>query len=236
MLHSAKRFIINWIDNSGRKLTLNPLSGLLQNLSIDLVLDVGANRGQFASEIRRKGYQGRIESFEPLSQAHQLLQSAAQSDGLWGTHQTALGNEVAQKEINISSNQPSSSFRDLDEDFHSPNVNLDYVGTETVKIDRLDNVFEDLRQNCKRVYLKIDTQGYEKDVIEGGLESLNEIAMVQMELSLVPNYDGEALIEEMIAAMRERNFVPWWVMDGFKDKQSYQLFQADVFFLNQRFR
>ncbi|MEQ1828805.1 MAG: FkbM family methyltransferase, partial [Pirellula sp.] len=94
-------------------------------------------------------------------------------------------------------------------------------------------VFEEVRGTSQRLYLKIDTQGFERNVIEGSKETLPCFDVVQMELALISNYHGESLIEEMIRLMRERGFVPWWFLDGFKNPKTLQLYQTDVFFVNK---
>ncbi|MEM6690217.1 MAG: FkbM family methyltransferase [Planctomycetota bacterium] len=235
MKSGIKGSIARLIDRFDRKLAINPLAKLLQKENIDCILDVGANKGQYGLQVRGKGYTGRIESFEPLSQAFGVLRERSSNDPEWNIHQLALGNEQSTKEINISSNQPSSSFRDLDPNFKSSQVDLTFVGKESVKIDQLDNVFESVSGSASNVYLKIDTQGYEMDVLKGAVRSMNRIKLVQLETALVPNYSGEALIEDVISMMREHNFAPWWIIDGFKNKMTPQMFQVDVFFRNQDF-
>ena len=78
---------------------------------IDLVLDVGANTGQFAAEIREYGYGGRIFSFEPLTQAHNMLLRASADDPLWEIYsRCAVGDHDGEVEINIAGNSESSSI------------------------------------------------------------------------------------------------------------------------------
>lgn len=229
-----KDCVLEILERRGRRITRNPTQKYFQYFGTDCVLDVGANKGQFAMEIRKRGYRGRIESFEPLSSAMSVLKQNASLDPLWKTHAYALGSQSCTREINVSANQPSSSFLQLDNSIsNASTVNLNYVSTEMVQIRKLDDVYQRIKSDAKSIYLKIDTQGFEKDVILGASDSLRDIKVVQMELPFVANYQGEALVEEMISLMRKLNLDPWWVVEGFKNFQTLQLYQVDVFFVRR---
>ena len=222
--------ILNYLPKRGRRITRIPMMDYIRQFEVDCMLDVGANTGQFATEARRLGYQGRIESFEPIPSVFETLQQAAANDSAWNTHSYAMGAENCTREINISGNLVSSSFLPVSPDFNPESTGVQAVDSAMVEIRKLDDVFESLHQGARNVYLKIDTQGFEKDVIEGAVGSLPKIQFVQMELSLIANYDGESLIEKMMHEMRELRFDPWWIMDGYRDPKTLQLYQADVFF------
>lgn len=228
-----KDLVLAELKKRGRKISRDPTQRYIADFGIDCVLDVGANNGQFASSLRSLGYLGRIESFEPLSEALQNLQEAAAADPQWNVHAFALGSEDCTKTINISASQPSSSFLPLDPSLGSHQLDQSYIGEEHVRIRKLDAVYPSISDDSKSILLKIDTQGFEREVIRGAKECLGEIKLVLMELSLVPNYQGEALIEEMIRMMREHNFDPWWIIPGFKNVATLQLYQVDVFFANK---
>lgn len=223
-----------WLLSRGRRISRHPISQYLADFAIDCVFDVGANVGQYAKEIRRLGYRQRIESFEPLPKAFADLEKAAAGDALWHSHPYALGASAASRPINVSAHSPSSSFLEMDESAVKPPREFGTVHQTVVEVKRLDDVFPSVRGQSRRTFLKIDTQGFEKDVLEGGVQSLPEFAVVQMELSLVPNYCGESLIEELIGFMRSHAFDPWWIIDGFRNLKTLQLYQADVIFVNRR--
>lgn len=218
------------LQANGRRVSRWPLMTYLRDFEIDCVFDVGANVGQYASELREFGFQGRIESFEPLPTVLPTLHSKAQKDKNWNVHEFALGSENSRSSIHISANSPSSSFLPLDKNLDTCNLNLADVGTAEVEIRKLDSIFVDLRQNSRNLFLKVDTQGFERHVIEGASQSLGEFQLVQLECSLVSSYLGETLIEDMIALMRQNGFVPWWLVDGFRHNRTLQLYQADVIF------
>lgn len=84
---------------------------LLDGFGIDVILDVGANAGQFAVSLRESmGYRGEIVSFEPLPDAFAHLRSFAVQDPAWEAHNVALGEADGELTLNVSKNRVSSSF------------------------------------------------------------------------------------------------------------------------------
>ena len=228
-----KNFCLNLLAKKGRGIVRLPLANYLRQFEIDCVLDVGANVGQYGGSLRKMGYQNRIESFEPMSSAFSVLSGTAQSDTNWNLHDYALGNEDSSAELNLSANGPSSSFLELSDNVKDTGVDLDYVGSESVQIRKLDSVFQEVAGSANNVFLKIDTQGFERSVIEGAEKTLKNIRAVQMEVALVAHYEGEALIEEMLGMMREQGFDPWWVYHGFRHHATFQMIQVDLFFVRR---
>jgi FkbM family methyltransferase len=212
-----------------------PLKKYLADFQIDCVLDVGANIGQFAEDIRGIGYRGRIESFEPMSTAFKLLHERARKDEKWRVHNFALGEVDGTLELSISANGPSSSFLPLSEDAQKAEVDLAYVAREQVKVKRLDDLFFDIRGQSKHFFLKIDTQGFEKNVIDGASRCLDQISGVQAELSLTRQYEGELLASEFLNMMSSLDFIPYWFVHGYRSKSTMQLKQIDVLFFKNKF-
>lgn len=205
----------------------------LQKFGIDLVLDVGANTGQFASEIRRCGYAGRIVSFEPLSLAHgRLLQSCA-GDPLWYAYpRCALGDHEGEVEINIAGNSESSSILPMLESHRSAAPYSAYQGKEMVAIKTLDAVAWQYLKDARAVFLKIDTQGFEWQVLDGARDTLPHIKGILVELSLIPLYEGQHLWRNVIDRLEAAGFTLWGFKPVFSDPVSGQTLQVDgVFFL-----
>lgn len=158
---------------------------------VDLVLDVGANAGQFGEELRREGYKGEIISFEPLSRPFNDLNRKCARDKKWQCRQCAVGETKGVREINVSGNSFSSSFLDTLPTHTTAEPASRNIAMEKVPIENLDDLFYEFDVTGKTVWLKIDTQGYEKHVLDGGKRILPLIDTVQMELSLAPLYDGQ---------------------------------------------
>jgi len=114
------------------------LTALMRHAGVDLVLDVGANEGQFAQELRDGGYRGRIVSFEPLRDAHAKLARAAAGDSAWTVHERcAIGDHDGEVEIHVAGNSVSSSIRPMLEQHAQSAPESRYVGTERVPLRRL---------------------------------------------------------------------------------------------------
>lgn len=202
----------------------------LNNFEIDLVLDVGANEGQFAKSIRSSGFMGEIVSFEPLSNAYKLLQKNSKKDRKWAIHsRAAVGSEVGKIKINISANSTSSSILPMLNKLLVAAPYTAYVGVEEVPIITIDSVYSQYIN--RNVFLKVDTQGYEAQVIKGAVNSLPMIKGVLLEMSLVPLYEGQKLWEETINLMKDSGFRLWAILPGFTDSKNGQTYQVDgVFF------
>ena len=203
----------------------------LRKFEIDLVLDVGANTGQFASEIRHCGYAGRIVSFEPLSQAHgQLLQSSAE-DHLWDVYpRCALGDHHGEVEINIAGNSESSSILPMLEAHLSAAPESAYEGKEIATIKTLDAVAGQYLKDADAPFLKIDTQGFDWLVLDGARHTLPQIKGILVELSLVPLYGGQHLWREVIDRLEAEGFTLWAFTPAFSNQASGRSLQVDGIF------
>jgi FkbM family methyltransferase len=208
---------------------------LIENNEINHILDVGANFGQYGLNTFASGYKGKISSFEPVSKAYSILNKNAKNYTRWNTYQFALGNIEGESEINISGNSVSSSILDMLPQHVKSAPDSSYIGKEKIQIKTLDAIFNDIIHKGDNIYLKVDTQGYEKMVIEGAEKSLSKIKLIQLELSLVHLYSLDILFEEMVSYMKSKNFTLVSLEDGFTDKTTGQLLQIDGIFKNNSF-
>ena len=202
---------------------------------IDLVLDVGANIGQYAILLRRLGYRGKIISFEPLASAYSQLKTTSSKDALWEVApRTAIGNENGEIMINISANSQSSSVLNILDSHLSAASNSAYIGSEKVKLHRLDTVAQNyLSQDTDSVFLKIDVQGFEKQVIEGASNILPQIKGIQTELSLIPLYQNQHLYLETIEHLNTLGYELYSVVPGLADSKTGRLLQMDGIFFRR---
>lgn len=199
---------------------------------IDLVFDVGANAGEYALLTRKDGYRGRIVSFEPLPEAHRQLEEAARSDPLWTIHpRCALGSAPGTTRINIARNSVSSSIMPMLDAHASAEPESVYVGTAETEIVTLDSVFDRYGRPGDRVFLKIDTQGFEAEVLKGCAQALPRIQGVQLELSTVPLYQGQELYRYFFDLFESQGFTLWSILPGFSNPHTGQHLQFDAVFL-----
>lgn len=167
-----------------RLLELAHLKRLLEQLRVDCVLDVGANQGQFATELRRLGYRGRIVSFEPVAHEFAVMRERFARDQQWQGFQYALGRENKVMQMNV--------FRDLTvmSSLLAPLGKQRNVEAQAVEVRRLDallpGILPDLQE--ARVFLKMDTQGFDLEVFEGARGVLAHVVGLQSELSVRPLY------------------------------------------------
>ncbi|SOX56702.1 FkbM family methyltransferase [Mycobacterium ahvazicum] len=231
-----------WIANRAEKEVLNYHSESewrrrfvdeLQFRGVDVVLDVGANSGQYAGRLREAGFAGRIVSFEPLSGPFTRLHRNASKSLRWDCRRCALGDVDGAISMNVAGNAGESSsilpmlqrHRDL-----FPRAN--YIGVEDVTVSKLDSVASEVLAPDEVAFLKIDVQGFEKQVIDGGTATVNSHCVgVELELSFEPLYDGGMLIQEAFDLMDSLGFMLKGLVPGFIDIRTSQVLQADgVFF------
>jgi FkbM family methyltransferase len=212
--------------------------GILWNLIGRLhpvaVLDVGANIGQYGRMLRGIGYRGLIISFEPLSSAYEKLKVEAGADSNWiVAPRAALGSAKGSIEINVSGNSVSSSVLPMRSAHLSAAPESRYVATETVALERLDDLLPAIFPGTGPIFLKMDTQGYEEQVLKGAEGILSGVVAIQMEISLIPLYQEAPTLIHILSAMGELGYHLFQVVQGFRDVATGQLLQVDGIFVRQ---
>jgi FkbM family methyltransferase len=206
---------------------------LFKYFHINKIFDVGANTGGYASSMRSAGYNDNIISFEPVKVAYDQLAEKAVHDKKWETKNIALGNNDGSSIINVSQNLVSSSIAEMSSLHVDSAPDSLYVRKEEIKIHKLDTIFFDIAEKQDKIMLKIDTQGFEKNVIDGAEKSLPLISGLQLEMSLVPLYNNELLFPELLRYLNDRGFSLYALENGFSNPDSGQLLQVDgIFFRN----
>ena len=203
----------------------------LRSLKVDTVLDVGANVGQFGDHLRQDaGYRGRIVSFEPLSAAFSTLREHADQDPAWRTFNYALGADNGKVEINVAANSHSSSILGALPALTGAEPECRPLRKELISVRRLDSVWDEVCADSRSIYMKIDTQGFEEQVIRGAEHVLGRVHTVQLEMSLVSLYDGECLFGSLCELMAQRGFGLLALEPAFVDRSSLQILQVDGVF------
>jgi FkbM family methyltransferase len=210
------------------------LRNLIARLNPVAVLDVGANIGQYGRELRGLGYAGPIISFEPLRAAYEKLNIEARADGNWiVAPRAALGSTKGSIEINVSGNSVSSSVLAMKETHIAAAPKARYVATETVALERLDELLPAIFSADGPVFLKMDTQGYEAEVLKGAEGILSRVVAIQMEISLVPLYHEAPTFIHIVSTMEDLGYTLFQVAPGFRDDATGQLLQLDGIFVRQ---
>jgi FkbM family methyltransferase len=210
------------------------LRNLINRLHPVVVLDVGANIGQYGRMLRGIGYGGLIISFEPLTSTHEKLTAEAGADSNWiVAPRAALGSAKGSIEMNVSGNSVSSSVLPMKEAHLSAAPESRYVATETVALERLDDLLPSIFSDAGPIFLKIDTQGYEEEVLKGASAILPRVVAIQVEISLVPLYQEAPTLVDIVSAMGHLGYDLFQVIPGFRDGATGQLLQLDGIFVRQ---
>jgi len=202
---------------------------LMAEEQITLALDVGANRGQWARELRDGGYLGRIVSFEPGSEAFSQLDRAAGNDRSWECRPLAIGASTGPATLYVSANSVSSSLLHHSERQLSAEPRSAVVRTETVELQRLDGI-HDLARDDDRILLKADVEGAEIDVLMGAAGLLDRTRLLELELSAVPLHEGQPLLGEVVRWCELAGFVLTGIEVSYRDRLTGDLFSANGFF------
>ena len=206
---------------------------LLSLNGINVVLDIGANEGQFAGELRHDGYVGRIISFEPVAQAYEKLAANAKGDTKWETVNCALGSADGKAEINVAMNTVSSSLLDMLPRHLEGAPKSKYVRREEISIKRVDSIIDNYLAAGESMFVKIDAQGFERQIVEGSEGSIDRICGMQLEMSLAPLYEGETLFGDMIDLLSKKNYALVSMEPVYRDGATHELLQVDGIFLKK---
>ena len=203
---------------------------LMKRHRINLVLDVGANAGQYGKYLRNLGYRGRIVSFEPLADAFATLQRTASGDPLWSCHNIGVSDADQTAALNISANSYSSSFLPVSARSVRIEPSIGYVGQQEARLRRLDDMIEEIARPGEAVYLKIDTQGFELNVLKGALNTLRRVPLIQVETAFSAGYEGQPLIEDVIRFLRDAGYRIVAMEPGWEDFKTAEMLETDLLF------
>jgi len=229
LLRSTGFDIVRYLPDGG---VADPRAVWMRKLGIDLVLDVGANSGQFVGWIRDRDFAGRIISFEPLSRTYAEITRRWGKDPRWTGIRCALGEQEGKATMQVAGNDMmSSSLLGMLSSHTDALPESAIVGQEEVDIRRLDKVLPEHIGRASSLYLKVDTQGYELPVILGAGEYLKKVALLEVELSLTPLYEGQALMPDVWNRICAMGFEPVWIDQGFTDWKEMKTLQIDALFV-----
>lgn len=185
------------------------IARFLRRLKIDCVIDVGANTGQYAGDLRLIGFKGIILSFEPDPATFATLVTASAGDSCWHVFNHALGDAAGVAELNRMKRSEFNSFRqpstaDTRHFAHENQV----VETISVDVHRLDEVLPQLRSRYgfERPLLKTDTQGFDLEVFRGAAGIHAQLAAVQCELAIKRLYEHAPLWTDAIQEYSNAGF------------------------------
>jgi len=198
----------------------------------NLVIDVGAHEGEFALQLLRAHYGIPVISFEPIPEVFARLKQTARNRQHWRVLNLALGDKACEAEIYVSANKTASSLL-------APSITgLGHAGFKTIervkiRVERLEDVLarEYAQTEDKRIYLKLDVQGFELSVLQGIGRMLDRVVACQVELSLVEIYQGQPKAQEVYEWLQQRGFLLYGVSNTLRNPDTGSLQQVDGFFI-----
>lgn len=205
-----------------------PLAKRLARHSVDTVLDVGANTGQFRRALRACGFEGRIVSFEPVRACFEKLIGSGRGDLLFSAQPYALGSCNGHARIVVAKNPVFSSFRRVKDDLLHVDGGAEARGEENVEVRRLEDLWTPLGLDGSRVFLKIDTQGSDYDVLLGCGSRLRFLVGLQTELSFHPFYADQPNVAAVHRFLVDEGFLLESLTEAFRDFERGVLMEMDA--------
>ncbi len=221
-----------------KKYLYDPDKNLLKSIKhfqIKSILDVGANKGQFALRLLKNNFEGNIMSFEPLNKEYEMLKKLSSKKKNWKVaRRCALGDINKIKKFHISGNRESSSLLKILRKHTDLRPDSKTIKIEKINVERLDNFKREISKLEKNLLLKIDTQGSEIDVLKGAGNLIKNIKCLFVEVSLVPLYKNQKLWLDIIEYVKKFDFNVWSVDQLLKNNITGQTYQIDIFFYKNR--
>jgi FkbM family methyltransferase len=201
---------------------------LLAERGVELVIDVGANQGQYAAQLRRYGYRGAIISFEPLSGPYAALRRRAAADERWEVRRLALSDGDHDIELGVAGIFGSA----LPTGPHLAALFPEAVpmAHERVPAARLDDLALELPA-AGVTLLKLDVQGYELRVLAGATRTLAGVDVIEAELSVAALYDGQPRLGEVLRALEDEGFALHALEPTLRDYRTGEQLQYDGLFV-----
>ena len=219
-------------NNQAEDFYLKSRIALFKQKNIKTILDVGANIGQYAETVLDVD-NVEVISFEPMAKEFDILEKKSKLHRNWKVHNFGLSNKNETAEINVSHNSFSSSFLELTPSTIAYDAAIAYKKKETVTLKKLDSIWGELQIKSKSILLKIDTQGYECNVLRGAANSLKEINGLQIEMSIEQLYRGEMVFEDLYVKIKSLGFELFQFEPGYRDPKSNKLLQVEGIFFKK---
>src|SRR5262249_48288608 len=141
-----------------------------------------------------------------------------------------LSDVDATASINVSANSHSSSFLPVSQRSVGIEPGIGYVARQETRLRRLDDMIEQIARPGEVVYLKIDTQGYELNVLKGAQNAIKRAPLIQVETAFSEGYEGQPLIENVIGYLRDLGYRIVAIEPGWEDLKTAEMLETDLIF------
>jgi FkbM family methyltransferase len=202
----------------------------LEANAINTVLDIGANRGQYALGLISRGYKGKIYSFEPLPDMHAILteQARAYPDQWIVAPPYAVSDSRGVAKFNITRTASSSSMLKPGGAVEAFPEIFAVDKVIEVQTETLTDIFESLGINSDSVFLKLDVQGAESAALKGSVDVLPRIKGIVTEMPVRKIYEGQASLRELDEWIVGHGFSLWDILPVYRESQTGRLNQVDM--------
>jgi FkbM family methyltransferase len=203
----------------------------LKDAGIKTVLDIGANTGQFAAEIRETLPEAFIYSFEPLKDCYETLADAMKNDMKFKAFNIALGDSNEEVEMNRSSYSASSSILKMAQVHKDLYPHTKGESKEKISVRKLDDMKEIRGATLdKEILVKIDTQGFEDKVIRGGTAFLKDVKYMIVETGFIAFYEDQPLFADIYKLLTSQGFIYKGGIDQRYDHRNGGILREDSLF------
>ena len=200
---------------------------VLARLAPRTVIDVGANRGQFALDVEAVLPDTNVVSFEPMADAARAYRRLFAGNPLYSIWDCALGSSAGTSTLHVSGDDDSSSLLRIGAGQVALFPKSAERETQSVTVELMDNVI-DPDQLVEPVFMKIDVQGYELEVLRGATQTLANVHWVYVECSFEELYEKQPLAGEITSWLHKRGFMLSGV--GAVMQTRGRIVQADLMF------
>jgi len=178
---------------------------VLREMNCATVVDLGANRGQFALVARHCFADSKIISFEPLKEPASVYRRIFAKDRSAVLQVMAIGSKSENRQMHVSARDDSSSLLPISSLQNEVFPDTAEAGVMDVKVAPLDAVITN-EEIAQPALLKLDVQGFELEALRGCESLLSRFDWIYCECSFVELYIGQSLAAEIIAWLMTKDF------------------------------
>jgi FkbM family methyltransferase len=206
------------------------LLNLLKCQRIDLVVDIGAHLGHYCELLHDLGYRGDALLIEPLLWAHQQLSIRAAKYPKWRVEPRCVAGALPGTAVlKVAKNGVSSSVLVAEPDMSTGDFSQ--IEEQQVPQRTLNELLSGVNLSQRRILVKLDVQGFESAVLDGGIAVLPFVCALQLELSVQALYLGQADWLVLLNRLNHDGWLLWQIPELSTDKDSGELQQFDVIFV-----
>jgi FkbM family methyltransferase len=199
---------------------------ILYSDGINLVIDGGANRGQWATQVKKQSLDLPIVSVEPINSPYRELSELAASHRNWVTINAALGDKTGSAVMNIANNGEQSSS------LLTPSLHLDFYPTvrfQETQVTQMITLDSIETTDDSQIYLKLDLQGNELAALKGAVNLLKKVIAIEIEMTTDQMYEGQAIFLEVVTYLGEHGFHLYSFADPFRDHTGQSMYFDAIF-------